>query len=51
MYGIDVQATTAMVALIAGLVARSNFSFIVCRDCMHFGRGVALSRMCFGIVC
>ena len=44
MYTMDVQATTAMVALTAGSVASSNFSSIVCWDSMRFwkGRGIDL---------
>jgi hypothetical protein len=34
MYAMDVQATTAMVALTAGSVVSSNFSSIVCWDGM-----------------
>ncbi len=47
MYAMDMQATTAMVALMAGSVASSNFSSIVRWDDLHFGRVAALAWKCF----
>ncbi len=51
MYAMDMQATTAMVALTAGFVASSNFSSIVHWDGLRFGRVAALARKCFSKVC
>ncbi len=51
MYAIDVQATTAMVALMEGSVASLNVSSIICWDGMCFGRVTALTQKCFSKVC